>query len=247
MTESFGTHVVYVDESGDHGLTSIDQNYPVFVLTFCLFKKSDYVEKICPELQNLKMRYWGHDEVVLHEREIRKPNKQFSFLFDTHTREAFLNDLNNFVRGSKFLLIASVIKKQDLQNQYVTPENPYQLALGFGLERLFFELKSLGQAEKTTTIVVEMRGKKEDTELELAFRRICDGANGAGQKLPFELVMVSKAANSTGLQLADLFARPIGLKVLRPDQENRAYGIVEGKLRRSPSGTIKGWGLKVFP
>lgn len=247
MTADFGTHLAYVDENGDHGLTRIDSNYPVFVLAFCLFKKSDYVNEICPDLQRLKLRYWGHDEAVLHEREIRKPNKNFLFLFDPHIRESFLNDLNEYVEKSKFLLIASVIKKKDLQDRYATPGNPYELALGFGLERLFFELKNLGQAAKVTPVVVEMRGKKEDAELELTFRRICNGANRFNQKLPFEFVMVSKAANSTGLQLADLFARPLGLKVLRPEQENRSYDIIEGKLRKSPSGVIKGWGLKVFP
>ena len=30
----FSKYVVYVDESGDHGLKNIDPNYPVFVLAF---------------------------------------------------------------------------------------------------------------------------------------------------------------------------------------------------------------------
>jgi len=32
-----------------------------------------------------------------------------------------------------------------------------------------------------------------------------------------------KAANVPGLQLADLCARPIGIKILRPDAKNRAF------------------------
>ena len=94
---------------------------------------------------------------------------------------------------------------------------------------------------------MEKRGYNEDDQLELAFRRICDGANALRQRLPFELVMSPKAANSAGLQLADLVARPIGIKVLRPEQPNRAYEILETKFRRSPSGDPKGWGLKIFP
>jgi RNase P/RNase MRP subunit p30 len=47
--------------------------------------------------------------------------------------------------------------------------------------------------------------------------------------------------------VADLVARPIGIKVLRPAQTNRAFDIVERKFRRSPAGEVKGWGLKVFP
>jgi hypothetical protein len=33
--------IIYVDESGDHSLESIDPDYPVFVLSFCIFRKSE--------------------------------------------------------------------------------------------------------------------------------------------------------------------------------------------------------------
>lgn len=117
----------------------------------------------------------------------------------------------------------------------------------FGLERLAIELWSSGQGERVTQVIVERRGRREDDSLELAFRRICDGKNALRRKLPFELVMIQKSANSTGLQLADLVARPVGIKVLRSEQANRAYDIVSGKFRRSPAGEIQGWGLKIFP
>ena len=42
-------------------------------------------------------------------------------------------------------------------------------------------------------------------------------------------------------------ARPIGIHHLRPGQPNRAYEIIETKIRRSPAGEIDGWGLKVLP
>ena len=35
--QQFSDFMVYVDESGDHSLTSIDKNYPIFVLAFCVF------------------------------------------------------------------------------------------------------------------------------------------------------------------------------------------------------------------
>ena len=59
--------------------------------------------------------------------------------------------------------------------------------------------------------------------------------------------MIPKSANSVGLQMADLMARPVGIHHVRPHQPNRAYSIVETKLRRSPGGKIEGWGLKVIP
>ena len=62
----YSDYVVYVDESGDHSLQSIDPNFPVFSLAFCIFKKSDFVETVVPSVQRLKFEFWGHDAAVLH-------------------------------------------------------------------------------------------------------------------------------------------------------------------------------------
>jgi hypothetical protein len=245
--QRFSDYIVYVDESGDHGLVSIDPEYPVFVLIFCIFQKQEYIDKINPALAWLKTKYWGHDEIVFHEHDIRKPKDKFTILIERATREAFIGDLTQLIESTPFTIIASVIDKKKLASQYVRPENPYEISLGFGLERVCRYFVDIGQSDRITPVVVERRGKKEDEELELCFRRICDGANYLSKKLPYELVMIDKKANSTGLQIADLTARPIGIKTLRPDRPNRAYDIIAKKLRKSPNGVVKGWGLKIFP
>lgn len=65
--DSFSDYLVFVDESGDHGLARVDPGYPISALAFCLFAKGDYVDRVGPALQRLKFRFWGHDEQVLHE------------------------------------------------------------------------------------------------------------------------------------------------------------------------------------
>ena len=79
------------------------------------------------------------------------------------------------------------------------------------------------------------------------FRRVCDGDNRSNCPFPFSIVIANKHANSEGLQIADLIARPIGLRVLRPDQPNRAWTILEPKLYTGRHGSNWGNGLKVFP
>ena len=101
--------------------------------------------------------------------------------------------------------------------------------------------------ESCTHIIVEKRGKAEDNELELEFRRICSGYNYLQRNLPFELVFADKKSNSTGLQLADLMARPIGLHVLKPEQPNRAFDVIDEKFYRNGKGNKNGYGLKCFP
>ena len=97
------------------------------------------------------------------------------------------------------------------------------------------------------TVVFERRGRQEDEALELEFRRIMDRTRLDGMADSLDIVFAHKQANSAGLQLADMVARPIGRSVLAPDQPNRAWDIVRGKLRRSPTGEIRGWGLKCYP
>lgn len=243
----FSDYLVFVDESGDHNLTQIDPQFPVFVLLFAIMAKRDYVEHVCPDLQRFKFEFWGHDEVVLHEHEIRKPFGDFLFLLQKPVRERFLAALTQQMANLPVTVVAVVIDKPAYAARYHQPVNPYDYAMEAGLERVFRHLEGLGQAEATTSIIVEKRGRREDAELELAFRRVCDGENALRRVIPLQLVMIPKASNSTGLQLTDLMARPVALKHLRPDQANRAYDIIETKFRRSPAGKIEGWGLKLLP
>lgn len=39
---TFGDYVVFADESGDRSLTSINAEYQVFVLAFCVFEKEPH-------------------------------------------------------------------------------------------------------------------------------------------------------------------------------------------------------------
>ena len=115
------------------------------------------------------------------------------------------------------------------------------------MERAHGFLRERRQHEHVTHIVVERRGKREDEELELAFRRIRDGSSYQGAMPGFRLVFADKQVNSAGLQLADLTARPIGRYVMDPEQPNRAWEIIRQKLFRSRTGSFDGYGLKVFP
>ena len=241
---SYSDFIVYVDESGDHSLVSIDAAYPIFSLAFCIFRKSQYARDVLPAITELKFDHFGHDQVVLHEREIRKAEGEFSFLVDRSRREQFLADLNDLVADACFEVIAGVIHKRRLVDQYARPDSPYDLALLFCMERLWHSLRT---SSGCTTIVFERRGRREDKNLEKVFHRICNGDNHLGVNLPFKIRFADKRANSGGLQIADLVARPIGIKVLREDQSNRAWDILEPKIRRNPQGHIQGWGLKVFP
>jgi len=245
MRQECSDYIIYVDESGDHGLASIDPQYPIFVLAFCIFKKQDYLQTV-QAIQAFKFDHFGHDMVVLHESEIRRDRGPFSALKTKALKTAFMQELGDIIEAANFTVITAVIDKSKLTAAYRKADNPYHIALGFCMERAYRFLRDQGQEEKTTHIICERRGLNEDNDLELAFRRINDGNNFFNQALPFDIVMAHKQCNSTGLQFADLLARPIGLSVIKPEQPNRAFEIIQGKLR-CYEGRYEGFGLKVFP
>ena len=243
MTD-FSDYIVYADESGDHGLVSINPEYPVFALVFCVIRKADYAAVVVPAFQSFKFDVWGHDAVVLHEQEIRRREGDFTILLtDPNLRTRFFERLNGLIESAPVTIFASVIDKLRLKKKYAHPQNPYEIALLFCMEQLLGMLIEGGQAGKTVHVVFESRGKREDRDLELEFRRICNNErrwrdrNPDFRQLEFRPIFQAKSVNSAGLQLADLTARPIALNSLRPNQVNRAFEIIRPKLG----------GLKCFP
>jgi hypothetical protein len=161
--------IVFADESGDHSLAKINPDYPVFVLSFCIFRKTDYVESVCPLLQRFKLRWWAHDGVVLHSMRIKRQEFPFVFLKTLGKRERFMADLTDTLARCPFTIIAAVIDKVRLRNQYLQPENPYSLALKFCLGRVHHFFRDRGQVFRETAFLFECRGKREDAELARIF------------------------------------------------------------------------------
>lgn len=233
MIEENGSYIFYGDESGDHSLVSVDREFPVFALSLCGFKKSTYCSRTVPKFQRLKFQFFGHDAVVLHEHEIRKQLGPFAILSDLELRRLFMDKLSDCLRTTQFRIFSCVISKNDLKMD-LFPDNPYAIALGICLQKAYLFLENKSEIGKKCYFIFEKRGRKEDTELELEFRRIVAGSNNLKQPFhEFHIHFSDKKTNSTGMQVADLTARPIALKAFRPEQVNRAYEIISKKIYKT--------------
>ena len=249
----YSDYIVYVDESGDHGLKSIDPEYPIFCLAFCIFKKSDYIFKVIPDLNYLKSKFWGHGDVVLHEHDIRKNRTgDWSILTDDKLRDCLIYDIDLLFKKSNIYMISSVINKTDL-TMYHSMQNPYELAMLFCMERLNDWLVDQNQSGRIIQVHFESRGKNEDRLLKDKFQEIRNNTPTSAplktdfSKITYRMRFLDKKVNSTGLQLADLAARPIGLHGFRPDQPNRAFNTINKKFITLNNGYNQGKCLKIFP
>jgi hypothetical protein len=184
---------------------------------------------------------------VFHSHEIRNQRNDFRILNNPNVRDGFLNRISQTIDAMPVTVIAAAIDKPKHKDRYANPANPYDISLAFCMERLQMFLAERRQNIRTTFLVVERRGRKEDGELESAFIRIRGGANMVGQMPNMEIRFMDKKHNSSGLQVADLVAYPVARYVINPRQENKAYQIVSNKFRRSNNGHFMGFGLKLFP
>jgi len=185
--------------------------------------------------------------VIFHEQDIRKKTGAFKLL-GREKRELFLEALNAVVAETNFTLIAAVIDKRKIKKQDIKEVHIYHLAMQLGLEKLYAFLQTQNQGDnRLTHVICEARGRTEDLDLELEFRRVCSGDNSLQKILPFEIIIADKKTNSEGLQFADMAARPVGLLTFRPNQPNRALKILEKKFHKNSDGIAMGHGLYIYP
>lgn len=245
------SYFLFLDESGDHDLTFVDKNFPLFLLCGCIIEESA-LKTIESDINSFKQKYFGTTEVILHSRDIRKCQGAFQILFDLRLKEQFYRDLNLILGKSNYCLLGSGIDKENLVKQYgKVAKNPYNLSLSFIIERLIFYLDALDKGT-SVKILAEERGKKEDRMLLSHFNSIID--RGTYYLNPDRLKQKIKGFsfhgkydNLTGLQIADLCAYPMARYLLHPKEPYIPFKVVEEKIYANRRGKYLGWGLKVFP
>jgi Protein of unknown function (DUF3800) len=239
--------VVYVDESGDQGLDNFDPGNPIFSLCAAVYAREHYLAKELPTFAELKFRHWWHDAVVFHSYKIRQRLGHFKSLSEAKDLDLFLTSMTDFFQKSVCTIVAAAIDKPRHKQQYFNPADPYSLAIEFILERTYLLIRDRCKADETTMFVFERRGRADDKRVEERFQKICAGANFLGKPLPFAICFAGKEENITGLQVADLIAYPIARYVETRNDDRKDWACIKHLFRKSPSGKIDGWGLKVFP
>lgn len=244
-------YFLFLDESGDHGLNKIDPDFPIFVLCGVIMSETDYRLGVNDKFNQLKEKIWKTKEVIFHSRDIRKWQKEFSILVDPSIRQDFLQSLNQCITESTFSIIASAIDKKEYIKKYGVLNDVYSISLSFILERAIFYLDTKSDVRQLH-VVIEKRGKKEDTTLLRYFNIIYNRGTSFVSAERFKATIggfefKDKKENENGLQLADLVAYPIATSIMHPQRANPAFDILSSKFYARKNGDYKGYGLKVFP
>lgn len=248
---------VYIDECGSSSLKSKDA-FGAFVIAAIIIPDEDY-QKLDRLWKKWKADNLGSATRMIHEPDIRRGQGPFSFSRNTQKRTAVINSLNEFIAKLDFSAIACVVNR----NEYVKkighnamdsslPEHPYLMTLDFLLERVVLVLQNQFNNAQAR-IVAEARGPLEDAILQYEYVRLqIEGTSYISpawfrQQLHTAIDFRTKKENSTGLQLADLLARPCGEKVLDPSSTPDRWHEFQGKLCRGQETAHSILGLKIVP
>jgi hypothetical protein len=214
--------LVFMDECGDHSVERIDPDFPILLLAFVIVEKKAYSSQIIPAVGRLKLRFWPHEGVNLHSRDIRKQLGDFRQFHHEPYRIRLMHDVTELIISTPFDLIVACIHKTEATKN--TRTAPYHQALREGLCLVARHAKLL--AKTSVTLVAEARGKREDRELNawLTSHATCE------DRITIRWVMRSKRDNVAGLQVADLCAYPAARHALKPMSANPAFEVVRQHL-----------------
>lgn len=250
-------YILFMDESGTKSITDFGEKgeYPIFVLCGCLIHKHNY-SNLVKSFLNTKESFWPPDgkfkgrRVCFISSKIRRREGPFGHLWlNDDKKTQFYENINNIIISTDFNILASVIDKGKLSNKYIRPEEPYNLAFKFIIERF---LKFLAKKNKIGVMIIESRNLKENSELLTLYHSyMINGTNyvSASQLRKYIKGMFfvpkwdSKGKSYTGVELADLCAYPLGTWYL--GRKTKATEIISQKLLNYPE--YKGYGLKIFP
>ena len=240
---------LYIDECGDHYLATYDRNFPIFTLCGILVPIKQ-LNSLKSSIDAIKQEFWQTTDVILHSRDIRKCEKSFQILFDNEIKQRFYTRVNEVLakRGVYVIVCCSVLKSECI-NKYGSTADVYGTALKYVLQRSIFCVDDLHPAGGKINIIVERRGKREDSALHKYYNGL--RTTGMHYVSPERLVehlgyfgFSHKKENNFGLQIADLIAYPISRYVMNPEKCNPAFDVIFPNIYQSNGKLL---GLKIFP
>lgn len=251
------TCTVFVDECGAHTLTAKDK-FGAFCLAAVIIRDSDYKD-VDALWKGWKATHLRSTESRVHEPDIRQNTGSFYCGGDVEKRIAAISDLPNIIARLAFSGVVCVINRPAYVEQFGTvsldenlPHHPYLMTLHFVAERVAMSLQTHYEGAKAR-LVFESRGPKEDADIQYEFARLfIDGTSYVAAKyfrkqfLP-GITFLGKSDNSTGLQIADLMARPCAEKILDPSSTPERWPAFRDKLCLGEQTGHSVLGLKILP
>jgi len=208
--------IMFVDESGDDNMATINPQFPVLGIGGVIFDEAAYLATENQKIKDFKIAEIGNDTTVLHSYDIRKKINNFTFLNTPARLASFLAAYQALIGNLNFSFVSRIIDKQGHRTKYVNPYNPYEWVMQLILESFSMILYRRREQGK---IIIEARGGPQDRALRKAYNLVMQKGTYfvSANQLQNTIVSLSfspKTANINGLQIADISIYTVTATVL---------------------------------
>ncbi len=163
--------ILFLDESGDHNLTAIDPQHPIFVLGGVIADRDYALGTMTEKLNAFKKEMFGITDIILHTADFTRQKNGFERMKETAFCERFYTKLNQLISELNITIVACAIKKQQHMEKYgLDAVDPYNLSLNILAERFCFVIGNRNVPKGK--IVAEARDSTLNTQLELAWLNV---------------------------------------------------------------------------
>lgn len=251
-------YLLFLDECGIHPLSPESDQFPLFCLCGIIVDAERYgtFDRVW---KTWKAKWLGSPHVIVHEPDVRKRSHHFHITGDPAREQAILDSLAAQLADLDFWCIAAVIDKRRFAQHYITghvdeflPKSGYLMCVDFIFERFVHFLYHYGKNAQGA-VIAESRGLREDAEVHAEFLRLqLEGTQWQAEQQfrnqlrPF-IEFKRKDCNHSGLQIADLVARPVAEKVREPGATPDRWQAVAHKFYDGGKERRSSYGLKIFP
>lgn len=254
---------LYVDEVGTASLTHLEKDKHRYLsLTGLAIDLKHVSSSLEPNMNWIKVNVFEHDPdspIIFHRTDILGRKGPFGILSNLEKCKKFDEAIIRLVIATDFTAITAFIDKQAIiKKNKLEKEGAVFLSYGNSSR----EVCSIPRAKSDIgDIMPEARGNQLDQNLQEAFCEV--KRNGtyyvsksrlASHIRADNLKFRTKKDNIAGLQLCDLLAHPSHMYVRETLRHQVCIGqfsrrisniLIEKKYDRSPSGKIKGYGIKI--
>lgn len=250
-------YILCLDECGSHQINPRGDRFPAFGLCGVIIDEEQYVA-FDRAWKRWKATWLRDPRYVVHEPELRGREGRYHRA-DPDEQRQLLEALDVLLHKLEFHVIAAVIHKPEFVATFgedpvdaFLPRSQYLICLDFVVERFVHFLYYHG-ADARGLVVAESRGPLEDSQVQQEYIRLqlegtqFQSASWFRYQLARFIEFIPKRLNYSGLQLADLAARPCAEKVLRPTSDPERWSVFREKLYDGGSGRPESYGLKSFP
>ena len=258
-------YVMFIDESGKPYGNSPFTVTGVIMEYIYSVNANGKNSKLKQKLMAFKKKCFGDENIHLHLKQILQAQSPFDINNGITTKhlQTFWQELPIFLHGLDFSIISVTVDKDKLNQYYITPKDPYDVAFAHILEA-FYSFISLNNA-KSARIVLESRDDYQNLLVQKAFFDIFNTGtihlnvkDNSDKIKGFIFADKKDFCYQSGLEIADLVCNPLsrvrrGLKEVNPKyvnypEHNPIFTSICDKIfKGDPNHDFRNWGFKKVP